>query len=254
MSPFVVAELRRGLGPRHLAAFALGAAIAALNAALVPRLPELAQGFLRDSLRLPTSADLILVNDYLAQHFLVLTVGAFDLIRVYVGPLEARELDLLLAKPISRARFLAARGAPALVAALVLSLALSLVHALTLRAALGEAALAPILAAGALIAALTVALLGLLNLAFLRLREVEHAVLLAFAAVIAPLLPTSLLIYRPDLFTGPALSPWTAFPASLLWQGGPGLAAGLLALLAAAALAAALLALAARRLDRRPDL
>lgn len=251
--PYVREELRRALGRRHLVLLGLGVAIAVIDAVVTPRLPDFALEFLRASLRLESMAELILVNDYLGQYFLVAVAGAFELLRVYVGPVEARELDLYLAKPIGRARFLAARSAPALASVLLLGAGLTVANALTLWPWLGGAALVPVLSAGLVITAVSVALLAALNLVFLRLREVEHAVLLAFAAIVAPLLPTSVLIYRPDVFEGPELSPALAFPASLLWGGGvtPGTAA--LALAAALAASVAFVALAARRLDRRPD-
>lgn len=254
LSPYVRAELRRALRPRHLALLLLGVAIAALDAVITPRLPAFALDFLRSSLRLESMADLILVNDYLGLYIIVLFAGAFELIRVYVGPAEARELDLYLAKPIGRAHFIAARSAPALLAAVVVGAGISIANAVTLHLWLGDVALIPILAAGVAITAFALALLAALNLAYLWLREVEHAVLLAFAFAIAPLLSTSALIYRPDLFAGRELSRMSAFPASLLWQGGVSLGAALAALAGALALAAVLVALAARRLDRRPDL
>lgn len=254
LSPYVRAELRRALGPRHLALITLGAVIAVVDAALTPRLPTFALEFLRTSLRLDTMADLILVNDYLGQYIIVLFAGAFELLRVHVGPAESRELDLYLAKPIGRAHFLAARSAPALASTFVLGLALSVANALTLRLWLGDAALVPVLTAGAAITAFAVVLLAALNLAFLWLREVEHAVLLASAAAILPLLPTSVLIYRPDVFAGRDLSLAAAFPASLLWHGGVSPANAALALAGALGLASALIAVAAWRLDRKPDL
>jgi hypothetical protein len=252
LSPYTRAELRRAVRPRHLVLLALGAAIAVVDAAITPRLPELAQGFLRDSLRLSSLADLILVNDYLGLYFIVFFAGAFELLRVYVGPAESRELDLYLAKPIGRAHFIAARSAPALVVTAVLGVGITVANALTLRLWLGDVALAPIVAAGAVFTAACLALLALLDLVFLRLREVEHAVLLAFIVGVAPLLPTSVLIYRPDLFTA-ELPPALGFPASLLWRGGMSLGTAAGALLVAALVAAALVVVAGRRLDRRPD-
>jgi hypothetical protein len=252
LSPYARAELRRAVRPRHLVLLALGAAIAVLDAVITPLLPELALEFMRTSLRLSSLADLILVNDYLGLYFIVFFAGAFELLRVYVGPAESRELDLYLAKPIGRAHFIAARSAPALAVTVALGVGITVANALTLRLWLGDVALLPIVAAGAVITAACLALLALLDLVFLRLREVEHAVLLAFVVGVAPLLPTSVLIYRPDLFTA-ELSPAIGFPASLLWRGGMslGTAAGALAL--ASMIAAALVVVAGRRLERRPD-
>jgi hypothetical protein len=254
LGPYVRAELRQALRGRHLGLLLLGVAIAVLDAAITPHLPIFALDFLRTSLRLESMADLILVNDYLGLYMLVLFAGAFELMRVHVGPAEARELDLYLAKPIGRAHFIAARSAPALLAVLALGAGVSLANAVTLHLWLGDVALLPIFAAGIAITAFALALLAALNLAYLWLREVEHAVLLAFAFAIAPLLSTSVLIYRPDLFAGRELGPLSAFPASLLWHGGVSMAAALLALVAALLLAAVLVAVAAARLDRRPDL
>lgn len=254
LSPYLRAELRLALRARHLGLLLLGVVIAVVDAVITPRLPAFALDFLRTSLRLESMADLILVNDYLALYIIVLFAGAFELMRVYVGPAEARELDLYLAKPIGRAHFIAARSAPALLVAVIVGAGISIANAVTLHLWLGDVALLPILAAGVAITAFALVLLAALNLAYLWLREVEHAVLLAFAFALAPLLSTSVLIYRPDLFAGRELSRMSAFPASLLWQGGVSLGTALVALVGALVFAAALVAVAARRLDRRPDL
>lgn len=254
LDPYVRAELRLALRARHLGLLLLGVAIAVVDAVSTPRLPVFALDFLRSSLRLESMADLILVNDYLGLYMIVLFAGAFELMRVYVGPAEARELDLYLAKPIGRAHFIAARSAPALLATLVVGAGISIANAVTLQLWLGDVALVPILAAGVLITAFVLVLLAALNLAYLWLREVEHAVLLAFGFAIAPLLSTSVLIYRPDLFAGRELGMMSAFPASLLWHGGVSMATALFALAGALVFAAVLVGIAAARLNRRPDL
>ena len=254
LSPYVRAELRLALRPRHFGLLLFGVGIAVLDAELTPRFPAFALEFMRSSLRLETMADLILINDYLALYVIVLFAGAFELMRVHVGPAEARELDLYLAKPISRAHFIAARSAPALLVSVALGVGVSVANAVTLQLWLGDVALAPILAISVAITAFVLVQLALLNLAYLWLREVEHAVLLAFAVAIAPLLTTSALIYRPDVFVGRESALFAAFPASLMWHGGVSLGTALALLAGALVLAAALVALAARRLDRRPDL
>lgn len=254
LSPYVRAELRLALRPRHFGLLLFGVGIAVLDAELTPRFPAFALEFMRSSLRLETMADLILINDYLALYMIVLFAGAFELMRVHVGPAEARELDLYLAKPISRAHFIAARSAPALLVSVALGAGVSVANAVTLQLWLGDVALAPILAISVAITAFVLVQLALLNLAYLWLREVEHAVLLAFAVAIAPLLTTSALIYRPDVFVGRESALFAAFPASLMWHGGVSLGTALALLAGALVLAAALVALAARRLDRRPDL
>ncbi len=254
LSPYVRAELRLALRPRHLGLLLFGVGIAVLDAELTPRFPAFALEFMRSSLRLETMADLILINDCLALYVIVLFAGAFELMRVHVGPAEARELDLYLAKPISRAHFIAARSAPALLVSVALGVGVSVANAVTLQLWLGDVALAPILAISVAITAFVLVQLALLNLAYLWLREVEHAVLLAFAVAIAPLLTTSALIYRPDVFVGRESALFAAFPASLMWHGGVSLGTALALLAGALVLAAALVALAARRLDRRPDL
>lgn len=254
LSPYVRAELRLALRPRHFGLLLFGVGIAVLDAELTPRFPAFALEFMRSSLRLETMADLILINDYLALYMIVLFAGAFELMRVHVGPAEARELDLYLAKPISRAHFIAARSAPALLVSVALGVGVSVANAVTLQLWLGDVALAPILAISVAITAFVLVQLALLNLAYLWLREVEHAVLLAFAVAIAPLLTTSALIYRPDVFVGRESALFAAFPASLMWHGGVSLGTALALLAGALVLAAALVALAARRLDRRPDL
>ncbi len=254
LSPYARAELRLALRARHIGMLVLGVAIAIVDAEITPRLPTFALDFLRTSLRLETMADLILVNDYLGLYMIAVFAGAFELVRVHVGPAEARELDLYLAKPIGRAHFIAARSAPALLASAAVGTGISVANAVTLSLWLGDVALVPILAIGLAITAFALALLAVLNLAYLWLREVEHAVLLAFAVAIMPLLPTSLLIYRPDLFEGSEPGLFAAFPASLMWHGGVSLGTALGLLAGALALAAALVAVAARRLDRQPDL
>lgn len=254
LSHYVRAELRLAVRARHFGMLTLGVAIAIVDAEITPRLPAFALDFLRTSLRLESMADLILVNDYLGLYMIVVFAGAFELVRVFVGPAEARELDLYLAKPIGRAHFIAARSAPALLASAVVGAGISVANAVTLYLWLGDVALVPVLATGVAITAFALALLAVLNLAYLWLREVEHAVLLAFAVAIIPLLPTSVLIYRPDLFVGRDPGLFSAFPASLMWHGGVSLGTALGLLAGAIGFAAAMVALAAHRLDRRPDL
>jgi hypothetical protein len=254
LSPYVRAELRLALRPRPPRPAAVRGRHRRARRRADARFPAFALEFMRSSLRLETMADLILINDYLALYMIVLFAGAFELMRVHVGPAEARELDLYLAKPISRAHFIAARSAPALLVSVALGAGVSVANAVTLQLWLGDVALAPILAISVAITAFVLVQLALLNLAYLWLREVEHAVLLAFAVAIAPLLTTSALIYRPDVFVGRESALFAAFPASLMWHGGVSLGTALALLAGALVLAAALVALAARRLDRRPDL
>ena len=54
----------------------------------------------------------MVANDLAGLFFFVYWIGVFDVLAVYVVPLEQRQLDLFLSKPLTRRQYLLARLAP----------------------------------------------------------------------------------------------------------------------------------------------
>ncbi len=184
--------------------------------------------------------------------FLLYWIGVFDVLAIYVVPLEQRQLDLLLSKPLTRRQYLLARLAPVV----AVMIGLGGVAAAVSWLALAPAGLSydPIAYAGAAAAviATVVALVCLVNLAALYARETYTALVIAFVPLAAALLPGMFYMYRPDLFNdAPLMRDFVVFPLNLVWypdfsrQYGLSLA-GLLILLAAA-----LITVAGQSIERR---
>lgn len=254
LAPFLRFEARLALSPRHAAVFALGVAILVVDSLLFPVMPSLVNDFMIRAFHLSSLTDVVLLNDYMAIYMVLYLAGAFGLIRVFIGPAEEGELDLYLTKPVTRTQYILARALPTLGLVAAGGAGLTVTTVAVVAAFQGALDPAPVVAAGAILTAVVLALLALLNLVYLYLREVDHAILVAFVVGIAPLLPGSVFLYRPDVIADPRVAALIVLPANLLWAPArlPAVAAAVSA--AALALGALLVALAARRLTRHPGL
>lgn len=235
-------EARHAVGRTPLVGLVVGVALLALTQVLTPLLPAAAIDFLERAFHIQGLGAVILLNDYLALSTVLFFVGVSQLQRVTIAPREERHLDLLLSKPVSPRRLLAARAGPVLASTLGLGLALSAGCALAVAPYVGsgDGTVLGALSAGLVVSAATVVQLALVNLVFLVLADGFQALLVAFVAWVLPLMPTSVFLYRPDLFEGrAALTQALVVPANLIWNdaAGPALAIG--AVLAAIAAGAA---------------
>ncbi len=221
MTRYVQAELRAGLGPAPLFGLLFGLALIGASQWIMPRVPESAIALLGRSYHLDGLGPVMLLNDLLAVSTVLFFVGVSQLAAVIVTPREERQLDLLLSKPVSPTTFLAARTLPALASTLVLGTLLSAACALAMVPYAGGQVSASIGFATSLgVTAITLVQLAVASLVYVRVTDGFQALLVAFALWLTPLLPTSIYLYRPDLFTSrPGLAEGVVMPANLIWLG-----------------------------------
>lgn len=254
MSPIPWTYVRAELGREPLAAMGLGAGLFGAVSILatcwaVPRLPESVLTLLSLTLAVEGLPALVLVNTLLAVWFVAYFVGAVVVIRAIAAPRAENGLDLLLVKPVPPAVFVWSRIAPGLGLCAVVGLGLSLTQLVGMWGLFdGQLSAAGALGAGLTTVALAVAQLGLLAALTARSAELAGALGLAIAVFMAPLTPTSVFIYRPDLFPAEGVGR-TLFvaPTSLILHSEVIAWAWPLVMLAGLGLAALGLAWAARR-------
>ncbi|MFN8424573.1 MAG: hypothetical protein U0470_14755 [Anaerolineae bacterium] len=241
--------------PRRLeTAVAIAAVVIVLAThALMARLPAGLIHFLELAFRIQGLASVIVANDLLAAYFATYFVGLVGVLETTVGAREANRLEIVLAKPVRARVLLAARLAPVLLAAAVVGAIVSLTVAVSIPAYLAPGD--PLTTSASLGSCLFMVALALLGLAlllplFVRMRDGFHALLAAIVLWLVPLMPTAVLIYRPDLFDGhPGLADRTVMP-SLLWHGAAVVWIGPMALVGAALVCAAMVAVAGAVLER----
>lgn len=243
-------EARRAFGPRTAFALAAGVALLAATQAAIPALPATATGLLERAFDLRGTASLLLLNDHLALYVTLALFAQVELARVVVGPMEERQLALLLSKPVGVTEFFVARAAPVLAAQVALGAALTLGERLLVADALAtstQVTAAGVVAGGAIATALAVAVAALSLALQVLVGERELGLLVGVVFTFAPLLGSAVLVYRPDVYEG---RPWarllTTFPASLCAHDASLAAAAPWLVLGAAGLSALALALAAR--------
>jgi hypothetical protein len=246
-------EARAGALRGPLVGLMAGAAMIAVTHLVVPRLPPTAISVLEKSFAIQGPAALLLINDYLALYAALFFAGFAELLRALVAPREERHLELLLSKPLSPSTFVRARAAPVLaavgLAAAALGAGLSIAIAPVSSPASATAAGA--FGASIVIGSAVVAQLAALSPLLVRSRDGFEALIVGFVVWVAPLLPATAFLYRPDLFEGrPALASALVLPANLIWHDASMPMLALLAMGLAAALAALLLAWAGRVLRR----
>jgi ABC-type Na+ efflux pump permease subunit len=221
-SPFAALlriELARAFRGRHAAALAALAVMGVVLAFWLPRFPESVREFFARILRLPTWPEIVVANELVGIVFFVFWIGAFDVFAIYVAPREERQLDLYLAKPLSRRQYMLARLIPVMVTMALLSGGAVLILWLVLPLAGLTYPALPFVGASAVIVGWTACLVAITHFATLSARETYSAALIAFIVIGIALLPGSLYIYRPDLFAeAPLFRAIVIFPLTLLWH------------------------------------
>lgn len=232
----------------------VGLAAVAFDHLLLPRFPATVIDFMRLGFRLDDLAGVLVLNDLMGVYFPTFFVGLTGSLAVVLGAREERRLELLLAKPIPADVFVAVRALPVLCTTAGVGLAVSagVAVAVALQPQHG-ASVTPLAALGAGLAltALAVLLIAGLQLPFVRLRDPFTGLLVACLAWLATVMPTAVLLYRPDVFAGRDVLLALTLPG-LLWHAATIAWLGPLLLLLALPLAA-LLARAAGALLARSD-
>ena len=221
-SPFAALlriELTRAFGHRQAIGLAAIALMGVLLAFWLPTFPESVHLFFQRVFQLPNWPAIVFANDLTGIMFFVYWIGVFDVLAIYVVPLEERHLDLFLSKPLTRRQYMLARLIPIMLVLTALGAISALLHWFALVAAGLDYPWLPYLGASAAVIAWTVCLVGIVNLAILSARETYTAALIAFIPIAVAILPGSIYMYRPDLFDGaPQFRAVFVFPMTLLWH------------------------------------
>ncbi|MFL5353169.1 hypothetical protein [Archangium sp.] len=214
-------EARHAIGWGLLVFLLVGLGIVAFTAVLIPLLPAAVNAFMERAFLIRGLGAVVLLNEYTAVSVLTFFFGATSLMRALVEPRENRSLELLLSKPISRRAFLVARVAPILLATWAVGAGMSLAMGLLVRPFTGEGAtvsVAGAIGSGLILTAESVLLLSVLVVPLLRVRDAFQGLLIAFALWMLPMIPTVLLLYRPDVYEGrERLRDLIALGPNLLW-------------------------------------
>jgi ABC-2 family transporter len=247
-------EARHAAGWMPLVSLLVGIAVVVFTAWLIPLLPAQVNAFMERAFLIRGLGAVVLINEYIGIYLLAFFAGAAGLMRGLVEPRENRSLEMLLSKPISRRVFLEARVAPVLLSSAVVGVVMTLVTALVVRPFTGEGAsvsVAGTLGAGLLLTSLAVLLLSLLVVPLLLVRDSFQGLLIAFILWMGPMLPSTVLLYRPDLYEGrERLRDLLALGPNLVWFDASMLRLGLLSVGVALGVAWGALVLGARVFER----
>jgi hypothetical protein len=221
-SPFA-ALLRRELGrafrARHAVALIAISLMGVVLAFWLPGFPESIHRFFQRIFQLHGWPEIVVANDLAGLFFFTYWVGVFDILAIYIVPLEERYLDLYLSKPLRRRAYMLARIAPVMLVIVGLAIVSAMVHFLALRAAGLDYPLRVYLGAAAAVIAWTLCLVAIVNVAILFVRDTYAALLVAFIPMAASILPGLIYMYRPDVFEdAPLLRAIAVFPNTLIWH------------------------------------
>jgi ABC-type transport system involved in multi-copper enzyme maturation permease subunit len=248
----IAAEWSHAVSRRHVAMLLLLAAMGITLAGWMPLWPDTVYRFFTRIFHLSGWPEIVLINNFTGFVFCLYWLGVFDVLHIYVVPLEERYIDLLLSKPVRRQEFMLAKAVPTFIVLLAMGAIAAGVHAAAMSF-FGLAFDLPAYAgAVAVILAFTICLVALANLLMLNARDTFSALVIAFALFMTLMLPGVVYIYRPDFYT-----PWLGlrdfivFPANLLWY--PSIATRFAPLIVFVSLliALVLVALAGRHLQKR---
>ncbi|WP_437968196.1 hypothetical protein WMF04_02380 [Sorangium sp. So ce260] len=214
-------EARRAPRRTSLVAAIAGVLVVLGTHALLVRVPAQVIRFLEQAFEIEGTAAVLLINDLLAVYFVAYFVALAGLVDATVTAREEDRLELLLAKPIRARVLLAARTAPSLLAGAVAGAAVAVGAALAVAPYIEAGdmiSVAGALGGGLFFVALAIALLSALLPLLVRMRDSFHALLVASAVWVAPLMPTAAFMYRPDAFEAREGLRDASVLASLLWN------------------------------------
>src|SRR5687767_5175268 len=112
ISEYVKIELKSAVRRYHVVLLAAYLALSVVVSYLLPSTPPAMYRFFEKVFGLHSWTEMILFNDYMGVFVGLYWIGVTDLTRVYVVPLEEGYLGLLLAKPVTRSRYMFAKVLP----------------------------------------------------------------------------------------------------------------------------------------------
>ena len=162
-SPFMALlriELSHAFGRRQAFGLAAIALMGVVLAFWLPTFPESVHLFFQRIFQLPNWPAIVFANDLAGIMFFVYWIGVFDVLAIYVVPLEERHLDIYLSKPLTRRQYMLARVIPIMLMLTAVGAISALVHWLALIAAGLDYPWLPYLGASAVVVAWTVCLVA----------------------------------------------------------------------------------------------
>jgi hypothetical protein len=177
--------------------------------------------FMRRGFELQDLAGVLLLNDLAAIYFPTFFLGLAGALGVVLMARDEHQLEILLVKPVRAADFVTARALPVLGRTLAVGLSTSLVCGLVMSwhpNAGGSVSALGAIGAGAAMTAVSLVLVGVLMVWFVRIREPFHALLVASFLWLMTTMPTAVLLYRPDLYQGRDTLRRVIVLSSLVWH------------------------------------
>jgi hypothetical protein len=214
-------ELRFTSKRTPLAMLLVGLASVALNHLALPLFPERAIEFMERGFRLEDLSGVIALNDLMAIYFPTFFFGISSSLGAVVLPREEHRLELLLAKPVPAADFVAARTIWTLAWMAAVGLATSSAAALAIAVHFGggtSANPAGTFGAGLTLAGLAVVLVAAMQIPFVLIRDPFQGLLIASVLWLSTSVPTAVLLYRPDFYEGREALAHSIVMPSLLWH------------------------------------
>ena len=199
----------------------VGVACVLFNHLVFPLFPERVIDFMKRGFRLEDMAGVLALNDLMGVYFPTFFVGLASSLDVVLIAREEHRLELLLAKPVRARDFVAARVLPVLAstAAVGVSISAACAVAVAVHGGVGTSVSpAGALGSGLFLTALAVVLIAALQIPFVRIRDPFVGLLLASGLWLCTLIPTAVLLYRPDAYDGRAALTSSLVVPSLLWQ------------------------------------
>jgi hypothetical protein len=220
-SPFVALlriELGRAFGPRHAVALAAMALMGCGLAFWLPTFPASIYRFFQRVFDLTGWAEIVVANDLAGLFFFAYWIAVFDVLAIYIVPLEERHLDVFLSKPLTRRAYMLARLIPILLTVVGIYTLSIISHWVALRMAGLPYAPGAFIGAAAAVLAWTLLLVTIVNFAILSARETYVALLIAFIPITLSIVPSMIYMYRPDVFAeAPLVRAVVVFPMNLVW-------------------------------------
>ena len=233
----------------------VGVGCVLFNHLILPLFPARVLEFMRRGFQLEDMAGVLAFNDLMGVYVPTFFVGLGSSLGVVLSAREEHRLELLLAKPVRPGDFVAARTLPVLASTVAVGASTSVAAAIATAVHGGVGtSIGPVgaLGGGLALTALAVVLIAAIQIPFVRLRDPFTGLLLACGLWLATLIPTAVLLYRPDAYAEREALANSIVMSSLLWHEATMVWLGPLALLAAIPIAA-LLARAAGALLERSD-
>ncbi len=212
-------EARGTIRPMHVVMLVLLALTGVLVAWWLPMWPETIYLLFNRVFHIEGWADVVLANNYVAFIFFLFWFGIFDVLRIYVLPLESGYLDIWLSKPVPRGGYMLAKIIPSFAVLLVAGVVSAMVHAVAMILLGLTFDMGAYVGTIAAILGLVLLMLAVTNILLLFARDSFAALVIGFAVFMGSFLPSIVYMYRPDAYAGaPGLADILVFPTNLMWH------------------------------------